>query len=189
MVSSATQTLRGTSGSDRWLRGLLVGAVLAVAGASGSSAAGETPSPSTENAPPAAPESGATPRPPTARTTRHHYSPGEIIDANVHRLAHGLELNPGQQTKLRGILVDHYQALTKLRTDAAPGTDRSGAMRAIVDRTRERIRSILNDAQKQKYSTDVSTELAGPSRADLEHWLEVRDAAATQAPESSAKEN
>ena len=67
--------------------------------------------------------------------------------------------------------------------------DRSGAMRAIVDRTRERIRSLLNDTQKQKYSTDVSPEVAGPSRADLEHWLDVRDAAERQAPGPSAKEN
>ncbi len=134
------------------------------------------------------PESGAAPRS-TARTPRRHYSAGEIIDANVHRLARGLELDPGQQTKLRGILADHYQALTKLRTDAAPGTDRYGAMRSIVDRTRERIRSVLNDAQKQKYSTDVSPDLAGPSRGDLDHWLGVRDAAAAQAQEPSAKEN
>ena len=173
MVKSARQTRRRILGAHRCLPSLLVGAVLAVAGTLGSYASVEAPSPSPSTA-------NASPRPPTARTPRRHYSPGEIIDANVHRLARGLKLDPGQQTKLRGILVDHYQALTKLRTDAAPGTDRYGAMRAIVDRTRERIRSMLNDAQKQKYSTDVSPELAGPSRADLDHWLEVRDAAAKE---------
>jgi hypothetical protein len=108
----------------------------------------------------------------------------------VHRLAKGLDLDEQQQTTLRGILVDHYQALNKLRTQSAPGTDRSGAMRAIVDRTRERIRTILTEAQKKKYSTDVSTQLTGPSREDLDHWLEARDAAeAKAAAEPKAKEN
>jgi hypothetical protein len=173
--------------ANRVLLRALLGAMLAIAGL-GSHAA-EEPSQISGSGSSGAASIPAASSPPAARTPRRHYSAGEIIDANVHRLAHGLELDPGQRNKLRGILADHYEALTKLRTDAPPGTDRSGAMRAIVDRTRERIRSILNETQKQKYSTDVSPELAGPSRADLEHWLEVRDAAATQAPGPPAKEN
>ena len=191
MVSSATSTQGHCADSGGWLRSLLVFAVLALSRAAGSQAADSTASPVAQNPPTEELDSGAMParRIPTARTPRHHYSAGEIIDANVHSLAHGLDLDPGQQIKLRGILIDHYQALTKLRTDSSPGADRSGALRAIVDRTRVRIRDLLNDTQKQKYSTDVSPDLTGASRADLEQWLEARDAAATQAPVPPAKEN
>ena len=105
-----------------------------------------------------------------------HRTPAQVIDANVRRLAQALKLDQEQQAKLREILVDQYAQLTKLRTESAPGTDRAGTMRAIVDRTRERIRGMLNDEQKKQYATDVPREVTAATRADLEHWLDVRDA-------------
>jgi hypothetical protein len=105
-----------------------------------------------------------------------HRTPAQVIDANVRRLAQALKLDQEQQAKLREILVDQYVQLTKLRTASAPGMDRAGAMRAIVDRTRERIRDMLNDEQKKQYATDVPSEVTAATRADLEHWLDVRDA-------------
>jgi hypothetical protein len=105
-----------------------------------------------------------------------HRTPGQVIDANVRRLAQGLKLDQEQQTKLREILVDQYAQLTKVRAQSAPGTDRAGMMRAVVDRTRERIREMLNDEQKKQYATDVPREVTAATRADLEHWLDVRDA-------------
>ena len=106
------------------------------------------------------------------------------MDANVRRLAQGLRLDQEQQAKLREILVDQYAQLMKLRTKSAPGTDRAGAMRAIVDRTRERIREMLNDEQKKQYATDVPREVTAATRADLEHWLDVRDAQRRNTEES-----
>jgi hypothetical protein len=94
----------------------------------------------------------------------------------VRRLAQALKLDQEQQAKLREILVDQYVQLTKLRTASAPGMDRAGAMRSIVDRTRERIRDMLNEEQKKQYATDVPSEVTAATRADLEHWLDVRDA-------------
>jgi hypothetical protein len=94
----------------------------------------------------------------------------------VRRLAQGLKLNQEQQVRLREILVDQYVQLLKLRIESAPGTDRSGAMRAIVDRTRERIRAMLNDEQKKEYAVEVPREVTAATRADLQHWLDVRDA-------------
>src|ERR1700722_8299184 len=41
-----------------------------------------------------------------------HRTPGQVIDANVRRLAQGLKLDQEQQTKLREILVDQYVQLT-----------------------------------------------------------------------------
>jgi hypothetical protein len=128
-------------------------------------------SPANADAPPPA----ATP--PRSRSHRAaHRTPAQIIEANVRRLAQGLKLDQDQQGRLRTILVDQYVQMMKLRTQSAPGTDRSGAMRAIVDRTREKIRDMLNDEQKKEYSTEVPREVTAATRADLEHWLEVRDA-------------
>jgi hypothetical protein len=114
-----------------------------------------------------------------------HRTPAQVIDANVRRLAQGLKLDQEQQGKLRGILVDQYAQLMKLRTESAPGTDRAGAMRAIVDRTRERIRQMLNDEQKKQYAIDVPREVTAAARADLDHWLDVRDAQRREDTEES----
>jgi hypothetical protein len=123
-----------------------------------------------------------------ARSRSHrppHRTPAQVIDANVRRLAQGLKLDQEQQAKLREILVDQYAQLMKLRTESAPGTDRVGAMREIVDRTRERIREMLNDEQQKQYATDVPREVTAATRADLEHWLDVRDAQRREDTEES----
>lgn len=114
-----------------------------------------------------------------------HRTPAQVIDANVRRLAQGLKLDQEQQAKLREILVDQYAQLMKLRTESGSATDRTGAMRAIVDRTRERIRDMLNDQQKKQYATDVPREVTAATRADLEHWLDVRDAQRNENTEES----
>ena len=131
-----------------------------------------------------APPSAATA--PRSRSHRApHRTPAQVIDANVQRLARGLKLDQEQQAKLREILVDQYAQMIKLRTESAPGTDRAGAMRAIVDRTRERIREMLNDEQKKQYARDVPREVTAATRADLEHWLDVRDAQRREDTEES----
>ena len=114
-----------------------------------------------------------------------HRTPAQVIDTKVHRLAQGLNLDQEQQAKLREILVDQYAQLMKLRTESAPGTDRAGVIRAIVDRTRERIREMLNDDQKKQYTIDVPQEVTAATRADLEHWLDVRDAQRREDTEES----
>ena len=137
-------------------------------------------SPVNTDAPPAAP---------TALRSRSHRPPhptaAQVIDTNVHRLAQGLKLDQEQQVKLREILVEQYAQLMNLRTESAPGTDRAGAMRAIVDRTRERIRDMLNDEQKKQYGSEVPRQVTAATRADLEHWLDVRDAQRREDTEGS----
>lgn len=103
----------------------------------------------------------------------------------MHRLAQGLTLDEEQQRKLREILLDQQAQLMKLRTESAPGTDRTGAIRAVVDRTRERIREMLNAGQKKQYSTEVPREVTAATQADLQHWLEVRDAQRKEDTEQS----
>jgi hypothetical protein len=147
-------------------------AQVAPSASQGSSAAAEETK--QDDAPPANAPVGSAPG---ARSHRPpHRTPAQVIDANVRRLAEGLKLDQAQQVKLREILVDQYAQLLKLRTESAPRTDHAGAMRAIVDRTRENIRAMLNEEQKKQYSTEVPGEVTAATRADLERWLQVRDA-------------
>jgi hypothetical protein len=44
---------------------------------------------------------------------------------------------------------------------------------------------MLNDAQKKQYSTEVPREVTAATRADLEHWLDVRDAQRREDTEES----
>jgi hypothetical protein len=159
-----------------------LGTAGAAAQGSAPPAAASTDEPAASAAPDSTPADGA----PGSRSHRPpHSTPAKVIDANVRRLAQGLKLDQEQQAKLREILVDQYAQLMKLRTESAPGTDRAGAMRAIVDRTREKIREMLNDEQKEQYSTQVPREVTAATRADLEHWLDVRDAQRREDTEES----
>jgi hypothetical protein len=164
-------------------------ALMFALGAAGAAAQGSAPPASASTDEPAAnaaadstPADGA----PGSRSHRlPHPTPAKVIDTNVRRLAQGLKLDQEQQARLREILVDQYAQLMRLRTESPPGTDRAGAMLAIVDRTREKIREMLNDEQKQQYSTEGPREVTAATRADLEHWLDVRDAQRREDTEES----
>jgi hypothetical protein len=122
--------------------------VLGEAGAAAQASAPPASASTDELAANAAPDGTPADGAPRSRSHRpRHLTPAQVVDANVRRLAQGLELDQEQQAKLREILVDQYAQLMQLRTESAPGTDRAGAMRAIVDRTREKIREMLNDEQ------------------------------------------
>jgi len=143
-------------------------------GASDPAAAAAAPAPDVTAMPPA-PDSA------TPRTSRHqparHLTVAQSIDENVHRLARGLDLDPGQQENLRHILVDQHRQIMKLRggNSAAPA-DVAGATLAIYDQSKARIRAILNDEQRKKYSADVPREGLAPAQADLQHWMDLQEA-------------
>jgi hypothetical protein len=159
---------------------------LGAAGAAAQGSARPVAASTDERAANAAPDSTPADGAPRSRSHRPpHLTPVQVVDANVRRLAQGLKLDQEQQAKLREILVDQYAQLMKLRTESAPGTDRAGAMRAIVDRTREKIREMLNDEQKKQYSAEMPREVTAATRADLEHWLDVRDAQRREDTEES----
>ena len=100
----------------------------------------------------------------------------QSIEASVHRLARGLDLDPGQQARLRQILVDQYRQVLQLRSGNAPiPVDVTGTTLAIYDQTKARIRAMLNDEQKKKYSADVPREQTALAQADLQHWMELQE--------------
>ena len=116
-----------------------------------------------------------------ARPHRHppaaHLTAAQRIDAHVRRLARGLDLDAGQQEKLRQILVDqHRQMLLLHGGNAAASGDVAGTTLAIYDQTKTRIRAILNDEQKKKYIVDVPREDLAPAQADLQHWMDLQEA-------------
>ena len=105
-----------------------------------------------------------------------HLTIAQSIDENVRRLARALDLDSEQQASLRQILVDQHRRITKLRgmTSSAQG-DLNGMMLAVYDQTKARIRALLTDEQRQKYSVDVPRGDLAPAQADLRHWLDLQE--------------
>jgi hypothetical protein len=134
---------------------------------------------------PAAPVADPSAAPPAATpgqpALRHHQpavrrTVAQAIDDSVRRLSRGLELDPGQQEKLRQILIDQHRRLMALRSGGgAVPVDMAGTTLAIYDQTKARIRAMLNDEQKGKYSVDVPTGDLAPAQADLHHWIDLQD--------------
>ena len=129
-----------------------------------------------------APEASVVPTPDTATPRVSHYRPvrrltvAQSIDERVRRLTRGLDLDPGQQARLRQILVDQYRQMLHLRSGNAPApVDVAGTTLAIYDQTKSRIRAMLNDEQKKKYSADVPREQTAPAQADLQHWMQLQE--------------
>jgi hypothetical protein len=114
---------------------------------------------------------------PRARAHRApvHRTAGQGIDETVQRMSRGLALDAEQQAKLRGILWDQYRQVKKVHAgNSQAGVDWAGATLAIVDQTKARIREMLSEEQRKKYSTDVPRELTAPAQADLQHWMELQ---------------
>jgi hypothetical protein len=103
------------------------------------------------------------------------HAPGHGIDETVRRLTRGLELDPGQQAKLREILWDEQRQARRLRENPGAGVDWASATATIVDQTKARIRAMLTDDQRKKYATDVPHDLTAPGQADLQHWMQLQE--------------
>jgi hypothetical protein len=124
---------------------------------------------------------------PSARVHRPQvrHAPGHGIDETVRRLTRGLDLDPAQQAKLREILWDEQRQARKLRANSGAGVDWPSATATIVDQTKARIRVMLNDEQKKKYSMDVPREGLAPAQADLQHWMQLQESKRLQDNEIS----
>ena len=112
--------------------------------------------------------------PVTGRVSRHprHLTPEQVIDARVRKLATSLDLDETQQGRLKEVLENERRQIQKLRTDdSRPGADRVGPMLAILEKTREEIRGILNEEQRQKYPAPLPQNATAPANADLDYWI------------------
>jgi hypothetical protein len=101
-------------------------------------------------------------------------------------MSRGLNLDPGQQSTLRQILLDQQRQIQKLRRESPQaGVDWVAVTMGIVDQTKTRIRAILSDEQKGKYSTDVPREMTATAQADLQHWMQIQESNRRQDDEDS----
>ena len=135
---------------------------------------------------PAADPSGAAAKPTapqgeSQKATRHRppksLTPAQRIDENVRRLTRGLDLDPSQQEQFRQILVDQHRHIMALRSSQSTApVDAAGASLAIYDQTKARIRAMLNDEQRKKYSVEVPRDELAPAQADLQHWMDLQEA-------------
>jgi len=121
----------------------------------------------------------------TPRVYRHgpsrRLTAAQSIDENVQRLARGLDLDPGQQVRLRTILVDQRRQLTQLRSGGSGASGNVTAMMwAIYDQTRTRIRAMLTEEQKKKYPAATPRDQTAPAQADLKHWMSLQESRRTQ---------
>lgn len=117
---------------------------------------------------------------PAPRVHRHgpsrRLTVAQSIDESVRRLTRGLDLDPGQQVRLRQILVDQHRQVLQLRSGNAPApVDVTGTTLAIYDQSKARIRAMLNDEQRKKYSADVPRDTLAPAQADLRHWMQIQE--------------
>jgi len=173
---------------------LLAAMVLAFSAAcrAGEAAAASDPAAAAGPAAPA-PDAAASPEVPSlpapeganARIFRHgpsrHLTAAQSIDESVNRLARGLDLDQNQRERLRQILIDQRRRIIQLRSGGTPGAaDLTGAMLAIYDQTRERIRAMLNQEQLKKYPAAVPRDQMAPAQADLQHWLQLKESAGKQ---------
>ena len=129
---------------------------------------------------PATPDASA-PEVATPRVSHHpagrRRTAAQSLDESVHRLTVGLDLEPVQQEGLRQILADQYRRLVKLRNaGAAAPADVTATSLAIYEQTKARIRAMLNDEQRKKYSADVPRGDLAPAQADLKHWMDLQEA-------------
>lgn len=136
-----------------------------------------------------APDAVTLPAPGGDARARHHgparrLTIAQSIDESVRRLTRGLDLDPGQQARLRQILVDQHRQLLQLRSGNAPAPDVTGTTLAIYDQTKMRIRTMLNDEQKKKYSADVPRDSLAPAQADLQHWMQMQESKRKQGGDS-----
>lgn len=142
----------------------------------------------------AAPTTEATVKPPApdadSPKPSHHrpvkrLTAAQRIDENVRRLTRGLDLDPSQQEQFRQILVDQHRHIMALRSSQSTApVDAAGASLAIYDQTKARIRAMLNDEQRKKYSVEVPRDELAPAQADLQHWMQLQDSKRMQDAEA-----
>jgi len=85
-----------------------------------------------------------------------------------------LALDEAQQARLRAVLQSERQQINRvLRDNPQPGADRVGPMLAILDRTREEIRAMLNEEQRKNYPAAVPRDSTAPANVDVDYWMRL----------------
>jgi len=129
-----------------------------------------------------------TPKPVVAPREHLHRRPaGAGFEDKVKLLTKGLDLDPVQQTRLRAILESERRQIRALWMDSTnPAGDRVAPTLAILDRSREQIRGMLNEEQKAKYGAALPRNEVAPAHADVDFWMRLTQ---PPAPDASGPAN
>jgi hypothetical protein len=121
-----------------------------------------------EAAPTAAGAAAASREPPGQYPQRH----AAALDYRISLLARELDLSPGQQEQVKGLLQAQQAQVAALWNDTAlPAALRVGRTQALAERTAGQIRALLTDEQRKKYIQPRKRDVAvGASGANVEAW-------------------
>ncbi len=99
--------------------------------------------------------------------------PGKALDDRVALMTKELDLDTRQQDSVRKILLLQRSEVIKATSDpSVPAAIRVSALQGISERTAERIRSVLTDAQREKYLKWRPHETpVGAPGGDVEKWM------------------
>ena len=108
---------------------------------------------------------------PSHQAHRSHGRP--TIDDRVKVFASNLDLNEVQQAAVKKILDLRQQETLRIRRDPSiSGSARIDRFRALQDDTVQRIRAVLNEAQREKYDPLAVRRIQPePQQRSVEDWL------------------
>jgi hypothetical protein len=97
----------------------------------------------------------------------------QSLDERVEHLARYLDLNEGQRSALKKILIENQQEILKMRRVPSQGDElQMDRFRAIEDKTAERIRAMLTEEQRKKYDPlGVRSSNSAAQNVSVEDWL------------------
>lgn len=106
----------------------------------------------------------------TGKTWHRYRAPS--LDERVEALSKSLNLSEAQKSAVRAILEHRLQELKKARsTSSNDGRVVIDRIRAIEDNTVERIRTTLNEQQRNKYEPLRVRPSASTGDKSVEEWL------------------
>lgn len=118
------------------------------------------------------PEAGVPAAVPPHRQAEH-VDPNRALDERLALMTKELNLDARQQDSVRTILLLQRTEVIKAWSDpSVPAAIRVSALQGISERTADRIRSVLTDAQREKYIKWRPHETpVGAPGGDVEKWM------------------
>jgi len=98
---------------------------------------------------------------------------GQGMDERVEQLARYLDLNEGQRSALKSILLENQQEILKMRRAPSQGEElQIDRFRIIEDKTVEKIRAMLTEEQRKRYDPlGVRNSNSAAQNVSVEDWL------------------
>ena len=108
----------------------------------------------------------------TQLATRHRV--GSSLEDRVRTLTKALDLDARQQAELKKVLEAQRDEVTRIWDDESmPPANRVVATQAVSDTTADRIRALLNDQQKKKYTPPKQPHEPASDGRSVEEWMDA----------------